>query len=282
MFKQAKKWLKNAMDSYEGVEEDSEVTHSIKIPEPLDEFLLENLNNKDKILEYLENGGKRIDSIDYIFWEDEDIFKKIIASVKNAVEFAPRKILSDEKYFKWLVESHNFHPYMISCFNVKIKNNKELAFKAIDRDYYSVEYLGDDIREQDDILSYAKNKYGYVYYGDDLDKETIMHYLTLAENQPDYYKRSSYATRNNLIVATYEIERDINNYLYFTDKLKVMSMYYKEILKSKNNLHLIEHIPESLYERKATLRLISLRDQNGAQKLIESINDSLVDNELKK
>lgn len=277
ILKKAQILLKKAIDKYEGKEELKELSPSVKFPEPLDENLLNSLNSKEKILEYLKGGGKRIDSIDYIFWEDEEIFKKIINNVKNALEFAPRKILSDEKYFKWIVESHNYHPYMIACFNVKIKNNKELAFKAIDRDYYSIEYLGDEIREQEDILSYAKSKYGYVYYGDELDKETIMSYLSIAKDQPDYYKKSSYATRNNVLIANYEIERDINNYLYFTDSLKAMSMFVKEVLKSKNNIHLIEHLPEKLYENKATLRLISLRDQEAAQKLIESINNSLVD-----
>lgn len=277
ILKKAQILLKNAIDKYEGKDELQELSPSVNLPEPLDENILNNLNSKDKVIEYLEGGGKRIDSVDYIFWEDEEVFKKIINNVKNALEFAPRKILSDEKYFQWIVESHNYEPYMISCFNVKIKNNKELAFKAIDKDYYSVEYLGDEIREKEDILSYAKSKYGYIYYGDELDKETIMSYLSIAKDQPDYYKKSSYVTRNNVLIANYEIERDINNYLYFTDSLKAMSMFVKEVLKTKNNIHLIEHLPEKLYENKATLRLISLRDQEVAQKLIESINNSLVD-----
>lgn len=268
-------WWQNTLDKYEGKDELNPASSRIVVQPELDEKVLAELNNKQAILEYLSNSGKRVDSIDYIFWEDEEIFKKIVSSVNDAIEFAPRKILSGDKYFLWLLESGKFSSYMIACFCPRIKNDKELAIKAINTDYYSIEYFGDEVRKNKEVLDYLKSKYNYHYEESELTKENIQSYLMNCENDPLHFKKAHYSTRSNILIANHEVSRNPSNYMYLPDNLKLMNMFIKPVLDCPNNVHLLEHIHEDIIGKKSSVAMLSLHNQEVAKKLIDNITDHM-------
>lgn len=265
-------FLKTMMDKYFSDKSSVQVTATTgRVFQPICDEFVNNLNNKEEILSYLSKGGQRADCFNFEFWKDKETFKAIIENVKDSIEFAPRYILNNVEYAYLLLECKSFHPYFLSSLDSGITSNKDFAMKAIARDYYSVEYMGENIRKDPDVLKFLMEKFNYPIDNYELTKEDIESYKEYHNDDGEAFKKAHYNYRNNNDLAAYEVKRDVFNYIYLGSDLKLNKDFVCMVLDSEHANSLMEHIPEQILDKKLLVARVSLHNKESTNHLIENL-----------